>query len=97
MNTGSIMSSIDFLKTMQQFVATAAIGTSALRNQVKGSHDAVRKVLSGLDLLPLKNMGRDEYTRWIDATTHSVLLERESSAMGSCEKICKPVHVGCPL
>ena len=73
MNTGSIMTSIDFLKIMQQFVATAAIGTSALRNQGKGSHDAVRKVLSGLDLLPLKKMGGDEYTRWIDVTTLSVL------------------------
>ena len=73
MNPDSVMTKIDFLKTMQKFVATTAIGTSALRNQGKGSHEKVRNVLSELDLSPLKNMRKDDYTKWIDTTTSSVL------------------------
>lgn len=50
----------DFLKTMQEFVATSAIGVSALRNQGRGSHKAVRDFLAAMLLTPLKGMGQVE-------------------------------------
>jgi hypothetical protein len=84
----NINKEMDFLKTMQQFVATTAIGTSALRNQGKGSHDAVRKVLSDFDLSSLKNMGKDEYTEWVDTKTDSVLCcwKGKSQPWGAARK-----------
>lgn len=65
----------DFLKTMQEFVATSAIGVSALRNQGRGSHQAVRDFLAAMLLTPLKGMGQVEYRNWIDEATEGLLAK----------------------
>jgi hypothetical protein len=65
----------DFLKTMQEFVATSAIGASALRNQGKGAHQAVRAALATMHLTPLKGMGQIEYRQWIDGATEGLLIK----------------------
>lgn len=67
------MTEFDFLKTMQKFVATSAIGVSALRNQGKGSHQAVRNALASMHLSPLKDMEQAEYRKWLDDETARLL------------------------
>jgi hypothetical protein len=59
---------------MQEFVATAAIGTSALRNQGKGSHRAARRALAALDLTVLRRLPHGAYGRWLDDATDSLLV-----------------------
>lgn len=65
----------DFLKTMQEFVAISAIGVSALRNQGRGSHQAVRDFLAAMLLAPLKGMGQVEYRNWINEATEELLAK----------------------
>ncbi|MDO9528221.1 MAG: hypothetical protein Q7J27_03585 [Syntrophales bacterium] len=65
----------DFLKTMQEFVATTAIGVSALRNQGKGAHQAVRAALAKMHIAPLRGMGQMEYRQWIDVATEGLLAQ----------------------
>jgi hypothetical protein len=72
---GRDITTFDFLKTMQEFVATAAIGVSALRNQGKGAHRAVRAALATMPLAPLKGMGEMEYRQWIDEVTERLLTQ----------------------
>jgi hypothetical protein len=67
------MKEFDFLQTMQKFVATSAIGVSALRNQGKGSLQAVRSALASMHLSPLKNMEQVEYRKWLDGATDWLL------------------------
>ena len=67
------MKEFDFLKTMQEFVATSAIGVSVLRNQGKGSLQAVRTALASMNLSPVTNMEQAEYRKWIDGSTNWLL------------------------
>lgn len=67
------MTEFNFLQTMQEFVATSAIGVSALRNQGKGSHQAVRSALASMHLSPLKDMGQAEYRKWLDGANNLLL------------------------
>jgi len=67
------MKKFDFLQTMQQFVATSAIGVSAIRNQGKGSLQSVRTALASMNLSPVTSMEQAEYRKWIDWNTNWLL------------------------
>ena len=69
------MTEFNFQKTMQEFVATSAIGVSALRNQGKGAHQAVRTALASMHLSPVKDMGQAEYRKWLDGATNWLLTQ----------------------
>ena len=63
----------DFLKTMQQRTAVAAIGPSALRGQGKGVIRATREFLGKIKLGRIPDSSPEAFRRWLDRQTDSLL------------------------
>ena len=67
------MKPTDFIPTMQQKVATTAIGPSALRNQGKGVLSAAQLFLAKVSLSKIPRSDLNEFEEWLDWQTEKLL------------------------
>lgn len=67
------MKPTDFIPTMQQKVATTAIGPSALRNQGKGVLRAAQLFLAKVSLSKIPRSDLNEFEEWLDWQTKKLL------------------------
>jgi len=59
----------EFVKVIQQYVAIASVGVSAVRGQAPGTRWAAVAYLAQIDLGRLPRHARGRYAQWLDART----------------------------
>ena len=83
------MDEIVFLKAVQQYVSSIAIGASSLRNLgAKGVVGKAREFLASLDLVALKRMSPNQYADWLNERTAELKARfpREARKWGAARK-----------